>query len=155
MLAVVLWWWQGWGLSRVLCREPQLSLFLRAGFPCPFPSYTCWRARVAGPECAFPYRSQAGAWPGARGVWAARTGLGGWVCPAFQPRHVPHAASACVCPEGLVVSPAPVAAGGCSKVLPVLLVVEEFTERAGRIECPCPGWLVQSSVLPYPDRTMS
>lgn len=101
---------------------------------------------MAAPECAFPYRSQAGAWRGARGVWAAGTGLGGWVCPAFQPRHVPHAASVCVCPEGLVVSPDLLAAGGCSKLLPVVVVVEEFLERAGKMECPCPGWLVQSSV---------
>lgn len=70
-----------------------------------------------------------------------RTGRMGLSCiPAC---HVPHAASACVCPQGLVVSPDLLAAGGCSKLLPV---VEVFLERAGKIACPCPGWLVQSSV---------
>lgn len=56
--------------------------------------------------------------------------------------------SGCVCPEGSALSPGPVAAGGCSKLLPVLLLllVEEFLERAGKIECPCPGWLLLSSV---------
>lgn len=72
--------------------------------------------------------------------------LGGWVCSAFQPHHVPHAASACVCPRPWLL--VLVAAGGCSQLLPPVVVVEEeeFLERAGKIECPCPGWLVQSSV---------
>lgn len=136
----------GLGTFKGPLQRAPLSSFLRAGLSFP----------MLESECSRPWRWQAGAWPAARGCGQSR----GWVCAAFQPRHVPHAPlPACACPEGsvVVVSPGPwlqVAAPNCCQsllpVVVVVVVVEEFLERAGKILCPCPGWLVQSSVCFIP-----